>query len=361
MRTKPLYAKPTNNKIFLAITLAFLFLNKSILHSQVGINAYGNAPANNAMLDVSSTNKGVILPRIADASLVPNPVAGLLFYNSVSNKFNFHNGTEWLEMSTGANSWGTNGNNIYKLNTGNVGIGESNPIFPLNFSSGVGDKIALWGNSQYGTNGTSIGFGVQEGLLQIHSNQATDDIAFGYGSSANLTEQMRIKGNGSVRIHGTAEGANLPSLSIGGNGAVEVDAPYVNGGRFIVKDDGNVGIGNNNPNSTLEVNGALATKVRYVGSSLGGGVINLDNAASVYIFTVGSFDIILPAPSTCPNRRYLLVNKSHAVHLLSGYYNLDNILTSGSVIINGYPGDFFLSGSTIELISDGISRWDQIK
>ncbi|HEY3268456.1 MAG TPA: tail fiber domain-containing protein [Armatimonadota bacterium] len=81
---------------------------------------------------------------------------------------------------------------------GNVGIGTTAPGFPLTFSTEVGDKISLSGDS-----GVSYGLGVQSGLLQIHSDSAASDIAFGVGSSAAFTEKVRVKGNGKVGI-GTA-------------------------------------------------------------------------------------------------------------------------------------------------------------
>ena len=80
---------------------------------------------------------------------------------------------------------------------GNVGIGEIKPQCPLNFATIVGDKISLYGNSPGAGN---YGFGIQSGLMQIHSFTVADDIAFGYGSSINFTETMRIKGNGLVGI-----------------------------------------------------------------------------------------------------------------------------------------------------------------
>jgi hypothetical protein len=82
---------------------------------------------------------------------------------------------------------------------GNVGIGTSTPGFPLNFASDIGDKISLYGNA-----GDHYGFGIQGGLLQMHSGVITDDIAFGYGSSNSFNENMRIKGNGNVGIGTTA-------------------------------------------------------------------------------------------------------------------------------------------------------------
>lgn len=86
--------------------------------------------------------------------------------------------------------------------TQNVGIGEANPGFPLTFPSVLGDKISLWG--QYGDH---YGLGIQSNLLQIFSSASSADIAFGYGSSADLTETARIKGNGYM-------GIGVPSASI---------------------------------------------------------------------------------------------------------------------------------------------------
>ena len=82
---------------------------------------------------------------------------------------------------------------------GNVGIANNNPVYPLSFSGNLGDKISLWGGA-----GNHYGFGVQASLFQIHAANPADDIAFGYGSSAAFTENMRIKGSGNVGIGTTA-------------------------------------------------------------------------------------------------------------------------------------------------------------
>ncbi len=115
-------------------------------------------------------------------------------------------------------------------NNGNVGIGNTSPSFPLSFPSTLGDKIELWGVS-----GNHYGFGVQSGLLQIHTDVSGSDIAFGYGQSGSFAETMRIKGNGYVGI-----GTSTPGWALDVNGSEHVagylgvgTAPYSGNGLYI--------------------------------------------------------------------------------------------------------------------------------
>lgn len=143
-----------------------------------------------------------------------NPAVPLNFTSSTGNKIALwgnganHYGlgiqASLLQMYTMDNSndiafgYGSSGafsENMRIKGNGGVGIGESNPGFPLNFASGTGNKIALWGNS-----GNHYGFGIQASLLQVYSNDISADIAFGYGNSNAFTENMRVRGNGNVGI-----------------------------------------------------------------------------------------------------------------------------------------------------------------
>jgi hypothetical protein len=110
--------------------------------------------------------------------------------------------------------------------TGNVGINNATPGFPLTMANTLGDKIALWS----GTGSTSYGFGIQGSLLQIHTDSSGSDVAFGHGSSAAMVETMRIKGNGNVGI-GTA--SPIQKLDVNGNayvrGQINLDSAIVMG------------------------------------------------------------------------------------------------------------------------------------
>jgi hypothetical protein len=98
----------------------------------------------------------------------------------------------------------TRSNALTVLRNGNIGVATTTPGFAFSFGQALGDKISLWSNS---TN--SYGFGIQSGLLQIHTDVPVADIAFGYGSSASFTERMRVQGNGKVGIGISAPNAPL--------------------------------------------------------------------------------------------------------------------------------------------------------
>ena len=81
--------------------------------------------------------------------------------------------------------------NAMVFNTGKLGIGINTPFSPLSFGNIIGSKISLFGS------GTSnYGFGIQGGLLQIHTDAPAANIAFGSGSSSSFTERARIINQG---------------------------------------------------------------------------------------------------------------------------------------------------------------------
>jgi uncharacterized protein (TIGR02145 family) len=74
-------------KMFLAACL-FTGFAVSLNAQSVGINSTGDAPNSSAMLDVSSTNKGFLPPRMTTAQIIAiqNPANGLLVFNTDDDK-----------------------------------------------------------------------------------------------------------------------------------------------------------------------------------------------------------------------------------------------------------------------------------
>ncbi|MBL0357149.1 MAG: hypothetical protein IPP72_09805 [Chitinophagaceae bacterium] len=178
---------------------------------QVG-NGSASYARSNAMTILRNGNVGI-------GTVTPNATLNVVGNVSVQGGFfQFVNGTEGAgkvlasDLSGIANwqdpsifwpqFWSSNGNDIYNNNTGNVGIGTNTPISPLSFASNAGNKITLWGSDE----NNHYGIGIQGGLLQLYAADVVDNIGFGFGSSTNFTERMRVQGDGNIGIGNTNPG-----------------------------------------------------------------------------------------------------------------------------------------------------------
>jgi hypothetical protein len=80
-------------------SLLLLFL-VSYLQAQVGINTTGADPDGSAMLDISSTDKGALLPRMSDVQrdAIPNPATGLTVFVTTDSSYYYFDGTAWNRL-----------------------------------------------------------------------------------------------------------------------------------------------------------------------------------------------------------------------------------------------------------------------
>lgn len=138
---KKIIQKNFVEKFLQVLKYTFLFLlifgSKIDVFAQAGSVGIGtNTPYINAILDVTSTTKGVLLPRLTQAqrtTLTPllNLAAnGLLIYNVTTLRFNYWNGTQWNDVGlAGAN--GADGTVWYADNgiPSNALLGKSNDFY----------------------------------------------------------------------------------------------------------------------------------------------------------------------------------------------------------------------------------------
>jgi len=212
--------------------LALLLSSPFAFSQNVGVNSSGSAPDASAGLDVSFTDKGLLVPRVTltgtnDVTTIASPATSLLVYNTVSagsapNQvipgFYYFNGTVWARLVTNTldSQWTTVGSNIYYA-TGKVGLGLTNPSKQLH----VGGTTAV-------DSSLHVDF--------TDSNTGTSTSGLAFGSTAG--EGIASKRN---------SGGNFKGLDFYTN----------NANRLAITNSGNIGIGLTEPTYKLQI-GAVA-------------------------------------------------------------------------------------------------------
>ena len=163
-------------KIFLLLKTFFVI---GVVYAQQGvaITTDGTSPDNSAMLDIKSTSKGILIPRmtVSQRIAIASPANGLLIYQTDGTTgFYFYNGIAWTPISATAGpltGWATTGNAATDSLVNFIGTIDNKPLIgkvngqqafyfsPTNTATLVG--------YQAGKNNTGIWntfFGYQAGL-----------------------------------------------------------------------------------------------------------------------------------------------------------------------------------------------------
>lgn len=227
----------------LLIVFAFVFCCCQLVTAQnIGINATGSTPNASAMLDVESTNTGLLIPRVAltatnAASPVTAPATSLLVYNTASAGiapnnvvpgFYYWSGSAWIPFLTSSAA----ANSVWS-STGNAGTNAA-----TNFLGTTDDKpLILKSNSQsYLESGSRQTLG----LVQAYADYTDGAEKVSYLRSALQFEaaaasfykpKMFVDTDGNFRMKGSSAGTDLFEFGATGSGN--------NGGlEFIIGDDG---------------------------------------------------------------------------------------------------------------------------
>ncbi len=163
----------------LTMLVFFSLFISGICLSQVSINSDGSNPDPNAMLEIKSNNKGLLLPRLDYNNRPATPVEGLLIYVIANGPYG-----EGLYFGTGTN-W-------VKVGTMNATIGQPGGggiVFYIDLTGlhGLAATPQDQGAGEWGCNGTLIGPGANHfGLLEGDLN-TTAIVAGCVGPSAART------------------------------------------------------------------------------------------------------------------------------------------------------------------------------
>ncbi|MFM9909729.1 MAG: tail fiber domain-containing protein [Chitinophagaceae bacterium] len=233
-------------KKILPCIITFQFLSTILLAQSVGIN--NNAPHASAILDVQSSTKGFLMPRMTtlQRNAIASPAAGLKVYDTDTNIFWFYNGTAWLPIAAGNLGWNLTGNTGTNPATHFIGTTDEQPLrFRVN---------NLWAGALHPTSGNIfLGVGAGQTNTAGQANTAigeyalfrnTDgnfNVASGYYALTANTNGYNNTAHGAYALYNntlgfsnTAIGRNALFGNINGafNTAVGTDALLTNTGSY---------------------------------------------------------------------------------------------------------------------------------
>ncbi len=233
------------NSLLKKISIISLIFTPYLTFAQLGVNSDNSAPSTNAMLDVKSTTKGVLIPRVG-ADLA-SPSEGLLYYNTTGHNFRYYDGTAW-QNALFCNQWNVNGTDIsYSL--GRVGIGTTTPVGALNIFNTTASNIYFHNPSTGST--ISDGFYIGNGNSQAGLVWNKENAAIKIGT--NDIERMTILSNGYVGI-----GYSVPFYKLSVNGDLYSNGQLVSGNSVITGNsrvDGQLSINTSNTSALLYLKG----------------------------------------------------------------------------------------------------------
>ncbi len=333
--------------------------------AQIGIGT--SEPNASAVLDITSSNKGLILPRMSTAAreLISNPAKGLLLYNTttLSVETNTGDGTSpiWTSIS---GTKGPNGPVGLIGNTGPAGLNGLSTYLPTGFNNSMGgDASIILG----GYNNTSLG--IASAIGGGFHNQSIGGSSFIGGGKDNTTEAVSntIFGGSTNYTDGTnsfigggvsnnSTGSN--SVIVGGTGNLitptTVDATISGGSSNTITGatlQATISGGTQNYINILNgtVSGGKLNKTLAISATVSGGI---GNEAKAYGEWVGG----LYASNTGPSSAMVTIPSDKLFHIGNGTDNANRsdallILKDGTATLPSVTNALLDAGSEKAIIT----------
>jgi hypothetical protein len=178
--------------------IGLVLLLSTCLNAQVAINTDNSSPDNSAMLDVKSTEKGFLPPRMnsSQRNAISSPATGLIIYNTDSLSIEFWNGAAWFDIRTGNSypppcTW--NGSNSFTVNH------TSGTVAPVT-------KTITYGQTQTSLSGASKCW-ITQNLGSTNQASSADDAteaSAGWYWQFNRKQGFKMADDGTTRTPATS-------------------------------------------------------------------------------------------------------------------------------------------------------------
>ena len=155
-------------------------LQLSVTGTGVGVGT--NTPDPSAALEVSNANKGLLLPRLTDTTMVSSPAEGLMIYNKKTKSPSYFDGSNWMSVDNSNAALNPQDSIVFILSNSNT-AGLSNGTYKAFTAEDFGSAVYATSSNPPDMNtitlskyfdATSVGFkrlmatkGINSGTLEV--------------------------------------------------------------------------------------------------------------------------------------------------------------------------------------------------
>lgn len=174
--------------------LVLMFFNIFLTQAQNNVGIGTTSPDASSVLELSASNKGILIPRITDTNLVTSPAEGLLIYLNPDKGFWYFDGTWWVRIGSGsgggsASAWDILGNTGTLASTHFLGTTDN---IDLTFRTNNTERLRVKNQSlEFLNSGSSVFIGESAGLLDDLSLNTNVGIG-SFSLTANTTGSKNV-------------------------------------------------------------------------------------------------------------------------------------------------------------------------
>jgi Chaperone of endosialidase len=214
----------------------FCFILQGTTFAQLGVNSTGTAPAASAMLDISSTSKGFLMPRMTTTQRtgILAPATGLTVYDLTTRNIWTFDGIQWKTIISPWN---------YTSST-SIAFGPFSNLDPVG-NVYMGSNVSIDGR-------TNIGTSTAEVKLEVNTSLYSHVAKF----NGPAPMYMSLFEDGNLRGYWGSYSGNAEDVDFGtgsGNSTGKLHLTIQASPKLTIDAFGKVGIGLTNPSTPLHV------------------------------------------------------------------------------------------------------------
>lgn len=312
----------------------------AIIKGTVGIGT--TQPDTNAILDISSSTKGLLLPRLTHAQrmAISNPTNGMILYDSDSSMIYLYHSNTWnyVPLSTPPNA--ISGASAWYL-TGNSGTNPSANFIGTTDNEALVFKVnnVLSGKIDQNLNNVALGYQCTQSITT-----ATNCTFIGYQAGYANTSGVSNTGIGSIALVANITGSNNTAVGMGALGSNTTGSNNTSVGAGSLRKN-TIAAGNTAFGTSALASDTTGNNNSAIGAySLQGNITGSNNTALGYytlnVNTSGSYNTVMGTNS-------MIANTTGTYNSSLGYGALLNGTTGArNVAIGDSAGATNTTGST---------------